>query len=93
MADIKNQNFDLPGEDVANSQVYKILDVTKRRSLSNSLVLGWAASTLKSAHSFTQHGRPNSVLDVLFTPEQAIYHYRKRKEKLALRENEMKEVK
>ena len=93
VADIKNQNFDLPGEDVANSQVYKILDVTKRRSLSNSLVLGWAASTLKSAHSFTQHGRPNSVLDVLFTPEQAIYHYRKRKEKLALRENEMKEVK
>jgi hypothetical protein len=62
-------------------------------TIAYSLVLGWAASTLKSAHSFTKQARPNSVLDVLFTPEQAIYHYKKRKEKLALRENEMKEVK
>ena len=89
--DAKNGNFNLPGKDADVSQVFKITDVTKKRSLSNSLVLGWAASTLKSAHSFVRENRPNSVLDVLFCPAEAIYHYDKRKEKLKLREHEMED--
>lgn len=92
VVDVKNQNFDLPGPHADGNQIFKISDVTKKRSLSNSLVLGWAASTLKSAHSFVKAGRPNSVLDVLFTPQEAIYYHKYRKEKLKLRENEMKEV-
>ena len=93
VVDVKNQNFDLPGPNTDGNQIFKIADVTKKRSLSNSLVLGWAASTLKSAHSFVESGRPNSVLDVLFTPQEAIYYHHYRKDKLKLRENEMKELK
>lgn len=91
VVDVRNQNFDLPGPHADGNQIFKISDVTKKRSLSNSLVLGWAASTLKSAYSFVETGRPNSVLDVLFTPQEAIYFHKYRKEKLKLRENEMKE--
>lgn len=91
VVDAKNQNFDLPGPNADGNEIFKITDVTKKRSLSNSLVLGWAASTLKSAHSFVKTGRPNSVLDVLFTPQEAIYYFNYRKKKLAERENEMKE--
>lgn len=88
--DLKTNNFDLPTTETKTPQIAKMVDVIRGRSLPNSLVLGYATKILTSAYSFVPDNRPNSVLDVLFKPREAIFYAKKRKIAMKKRENEMK---
>ena len=88
--DLKTNNFDLPSSDNENPQIAKMVDVIRGRSLPNSLVLGYATMIMTSAYSFVPDNRPNSKLDVLFKPREAIYYAKKRKAEMKKREHEMK---
>lgn len=90
VADLKTKNYDLPSKDTPNMHIAKIANVIKGRSLSNSLILGYAGKVMTSAYSFVPDNRPNSLLDVLFKPKEAIYYYKKRKKILLSRKDEMK---
>lgn len=88
--DLKTKNYDLPSGKNSNMGIAKMTDVIRGRSLSNSLVLGYAKNVMTSAFSFLPENRPNSVLDVLFKPKEAIHFHRRRKTFLEARKNEMK---
>lgn len=90
--DLKTRNYDLPSGKKSNMAIAKMTDVIRGRSLSNSLVLGYAGKTMTSAFSFIPDNRPNSVLDVLFKPKEAIHFHRRRKLFLEKRKDEMKIV-
>lgn len=87
--DVKHRNYDLSNGDNVDS-IAKMMPVIKKRSLSNALILGWAAGTMTTPSSFEDTNRPNSSLDVLFRPEEAIYWSHRREKVLESRKNEMR---
>lgn len=90
VSDLRSGNYDLPHHSHDTKQIAKMVDVIRGRSLPNSLVLGYAKTILTSAYSFIPDNRPNSKLDVLFKPREAIYHAKRREKILESRKDEMK---